>query len=1017
MSASINLFADFTLRQETANLFATFTLKAGVADLFAETLIAPVVAATDGGSWGVGEWTQRNTFYYAGRHWIFYLTTANMIGFVSSEDGLTNWTGDTIRAAYGYTEFSIFFDGEYVHYVWARAQDNNAIFYRRGIPQPNGTISWSAAEQTAVPAYAGGYYITPTVAPNSDGYPFVGFCHYDPGVEISPWVIKSDNTDGTWSGSETPHRLGANGGTAYVQPVPLTNGELMAVYGKVIGFMQIWDGIQWNSEVQITPGNMGQSYSFSCCSIPGSNKVWMAYLESSKHFILQIYDNGSWGSVIDIDNTNTSSFLGGNIGVNSEGQNLWFLWGNPTPDLVYVNKSVDGGVTWAAKEEIKQGGALTSRGFSISYNQGGLFPGSKSSLESFSIGLTWLDDSPANRVFYKFYDLSTQVGWKDLPVEFEVGQDSVDLVATFNVFTTCMQDFTTYTEVDPNNKLSQTKTASLWDGLIRNEDAYLYKKLQGVVTPNKAISWNFEFEVTEIDVSASRTMCDLIRVVDEIAWTEYLRVVLGQQGHNEAYTITLRASINGNSPYMLEHNLDVGTKYFCTLTSEDNRDTFRLRGWTNPERSASTAFNLWETHADWSDISLNYVIAPLAPDLVLGGADYVTGYLQFLEGMPCPGTALDLFSKFEVRQADTKDLYAKFEINDIFIGEVFAKFLVQHTGTADLYAELVVRHTDTEDLFSETIIRKSFTLDLKAVFRLTTGDVNLFSKLEVRKWPFADPPIVINVGSVNSGDIYDIRECNGKELTLNETFPGIPAFSYDFYFEDIPDDVAVNQQGFGIHMTGYYKGNPAHRVKLSIYNYNTTSWEYLTAQTRDLPSRATPLHYHWFLDNGSGDYVDGTGQFRLRFAHINNGSNLHLLHIDCLYLHEHEHAENLYAFFEVYPVADLFCEFTVRQEKYVRRRVYCKFEVRHTASLDLHAEFFLIRAVGPTDLFAEFFLNQYNQTSDLYNRFYIRAEIDPQYLDIKPDELRMDIQPDPPDAPLMQPIIKPARRRRRNWLR
>jgi hypothetical protein len=127
-------------------------------------------------------------------------------------------------------------------------------------------------------------------------------------------------------------------------------------------------------------------------------------------------------------------------------------------------------------------------------------------------------------------------------------------------------------------------------------------------------------------------------------------------------------------------------------------------------------------------------------------------------------------------------------------------------------------------------------------------------------------------------------------------------------------------------------------------------------------------------------------------------------------------AEDLYSRFKIEPHRNLFCEFTVRHEKYVRRKVFCQFTVRHAATQDLHAEFFLIRAVGPTDLAAEFFLNQYNLTSDLYNRFYIRAEIDPQYLDIKPD-FPGEILPDPPTAPEMQTIRKPARRRRKNWLR
>lgn len=47
---------------------------------------------------------------------------------------------------------------------------------------------------------------------------------------------------------------------------------------------------------------------------------------------------------------------------------------------------------------------------------------------------------------------------------------------TFNVSvaSAVFEDFTTYTEIDPNGRLSQTATTSSYTSLTRNEDAYLY---------------------------------------------------------------------------------------------------------------------------------------------------------------------------------------------------------------------------------------------------------------------------------------------------------------------------------------------------------------------------------------------------------------------------------------------------------------------------------------------------------------------------------------------------------------
>ena len=131
------------------------------------------------GSSAVDRPYQRKTFYAAGRHWVFFSDTS-LINYFSSTDGST-WTGSkTANSISSGEKFSVFFDGTYVHLAFCSGDGGAPIYYRRGTPNSNGTITWSAAEQTALPYYsddqnrdgvsAGSniwvFYLTTCISPN-----------------------------------------------------------------------------------------------------------------------------------------------------------------------------------------------------------------------------------------------------------------------------------------------------------------------------------------------------------------------------------------------------------------------------------------------------------------------------------------------------------------------------------------------------------------------------------------------------------------------------------------------------------------------------------------------------------------------------------------------------------------------------------------------------------------------------------------------------------------------------------
>lgn len=82
---------------------------------------------------------QRKAFYALRLHWVFYTNYTHMV-YITSSDG-TSWEKHIVvrEAMYGY-QFSVWFDETYVHY--ALKDYTMGIWYRRGLINHDGTISW-----------------------------------------------------------------------------------------------------------------------------------------------------------------------------------------------------------------------------------------------------------------------------------------------------------------------------------------------------------------------------------------------------------------------------------------------------------------------------------------------------------------------------------------------------------------------------------------------------------------------------------------------------------------------------------------------------------------------------------------------------------------------------------------------------------------------------------------------------------------------------------------------------------
>ena len=189
---------------------------------------------------------QRKCFYANGRFWVFYSDGTNLV-YCTSLDGMSWTSPTTIRACAGGNHFSIWFDDTYLHYVYCSA---SSLYYRRGTPDSDGSISWSALEQTVSTEYDTAWY--PSIAVDSSRYVWIGYRDYF-SPNYTPWVIKSGNNDGTWGTTPSgfPYQLSTTSDTYWrTTIVSLTSLKIYVIYARnaQLPLGQLWNGSSWGSE-------------------------------------------------------------------------------------------------------------------------------------------------------------------------------------------------------------------------------------------------------------------------------------------------------------------------------------------------------------------------------------------------------------------------------------------------------------------------------------------------------------------------------------------------------------------------------------------------------------------------------------------------------------------------------------------------------------------------------------------------------------------------------------------------
>jgi len=244
----------------------------------------------------IGYQFQRKLWYMAGRYWVFYSDGSKIVYKHSKTGNSGNWS-DPITVRTGVDNgfyFSITFNGTYLHYALAGGQDN-PLRYRMGTPLSNGTIVWADSEQNILNPTSFGILHRPSITTDSNGYPIIGYTNQTASQDTYPFVVKSDQNNGTWNtASGYPYQLSTTS-DVYWQTlvVPLTSGDFYVFYvrdGKPIRG-KLNNG-SWQSE-ESTTNSIFESGDF--CAVNINSDIHLVWVNKTTYEIVYAKRDSSTG--------------------------------------------------------------------------------------------------------------------------------------------------------------------------------------------------------------------------------------------------------------------------------------------------------------------------------------------------------------------------------------------------------------------------------------------------------------------------------------------------------------------------------------------------------------------------------------------------------------------------------------------------------------------------------------------------------------------------------------------------
>jgi len=335
--------------------------------------IGPGTVGTTTQSLAVGnvEGYNQGEFFANGLFWVYYTDGKNEV-FKTSTDGLT-WSSPTVlRPNTSGSGFSGAFDGTYFYY----GEGGSRIEYRRGVPNADGTITWSTPEQL-VQQCGTEVYGCDDVAIAVDTAGYVWITHSTPYSDCSaclpsnpsyPYVTKDANNDGTWStAAGFPVKLSktGSGGTGMGDwgetLLPLSNQQVYVLFGHGPSYLngtgsspilgKLYNSV-FGPQENATSSPLFANMRYSSAVTVGDN-IYLAFLAPNSQtnmadvkFVERTASSDTWTPEVTI--WPSLAFTNALALSKDSSGNLYLFWmGSPTANHIYYMKYTAATGTWS----------------------------------------------------------------------------------------------------------------------------------------------------------------------------------------------------------------------------------------------------------------------------------------------------------------------------------------------------------------------------------------------------------------------------------------------------------------------------------------------------------------------------------------------------------------------------------------------------------------------------------------------------------------------------------------------
>ena len=321
---------------------------------------------------------QRLSFYAKGLHWLFY-SDGTSTYWRTSKDGIV-WNAATqltiLNAHLG--AVSVIYDGsDYMHVAYA---SNTWLYYKRGLLNTDGTITWDLEQTAHGVAFQDCNY--PVISLDSNGYPWISFQLIDIlGGSRRPNVTASSTKDGTWTtAAGFPYELSAtiDGAWATALVLSLAGGKMYCLYwissDELYG--QLYDG-GWGLEETVSTYNV-RAVAVSAV-VDNNDNIHVVYQRTLTgsiypiYYLKRTYSSSSWNSETTLSEPTFTQLP--NINIDKATGNLYVFW--TLQDQINFIRNIAGSwesttIAWITGEgdfPVNAGNTGTVKSFGDKYNR------------------------------------------------------------------------------------------------------------------------------------------------------------------------------------------------------------------------------------------------------------------------------------------------------------------------------------------------------------------------------------------------------------------------------------------------------------------------------------------------------------------------------------------------------------------------------------------------------------------------------------------------------------------------